>query len=567
MKKLLLICSMFLLGNLTINAQLAAGDIAFIGFNEDVDDGFSFITLADIPGSEVIFFAEEGWDDDVSAWVNNTEVHLQWVAPGAGTPCGTIISIIETGIDVFTVTGGGTVSIASGSGWSFSGGDQALAYQGANVKPAVPTFIAGILTDDGGAGPGINPITKWNDNSPYGGQSSGLPLGLTNGVNCVSLFPVILTEVDNSRYNGTLTGTSTALRALINDRTNWISDNGTAYNITPSGYASPSVTCVAACTNPTVPTITATPNPICVGSSATLNITGTLNDATQWAIYTGSCGGILLGTTTTSSFVVTPGTTTTYYVRGEGGCVTPGSCGDRTVNVTALDNASFSYGASSYCFNGTDPTPTITGLAGGTFTSSAGGLSINASTGTIDLSASTPATYTVTYTTVGSCPNSSNVSVTVSSLNSSVTQTAGVLTANQAGASYQWYQCPSTLLTGETNQSFTPTVVGNYKVVITLSVCTVESACENVTVLGAESFENKSTFKIYPNPTEGLFKMNSAFNGDFIIVNQLGQTVKTFKVNSNVENIINVENLSDGIYFIKETNGTQISGQKLIIKK
>ncbi|NHN28208.1 hypothetical protein FIA58_021265, partial [Flavobacterium jejuense] len=66
--------------------------------------------------------------------------------------------------------------------------------------------------------------------------------------------------------------------------------------------------------------------------------------------------------------------------------------------------------------NASDPTPTISGLAGGTFASSPAGLSINASTGAIDVSASTPATYTVTYTTAGSCPNSSSVSVTVNAL-------------------------------------------------------------------------------------------------------------------------------------------------------
>jgi hypothetical protein len=69
----------------------------------------------------------------------------------------------------------------------------------------------------------------------------------------------------------------------------------------------------------------------------------------------------------------------------------------------------------SYCTNASDPTPTITGLAGGTFGSTAG-LSLNASTGAIDISASNPGTYSVTYTTSGTCPNSSNVNVTVNSL-------------------------------------------------------------------------------------------------------------------------------------------------------
>ena len=41
------------------------------------------------------------------------------------------------------------------------------------------------------------------------------------------------------------------------------------------------------------------------------------------------------------------------------------------------------------------------------------GLSINASIGVINLLASTPGTYTVTYTTSGSCPNSSGITVTI----------------------------------------------------------------------------------------------------------------------------------------------------------
>ena len=104
----------------------------------------------------------------------------------------------------------------------------------------------------------------------------------------------------------------------------------------------------------------------------------------------------------------TPGVYTVTYT-------TAGTCPNSStasVTINALDNAGFNYSASAYCVNGVDPTPTITGVAGGTFSSTAG-LSINTSTGAIDVSASTPGTYTVTYTTSGTCPNASNVSVTI----------------------------------------------------------------------------------------------------------------------------------------------------------
>ncbi|MCT4581480.1 MAG: HYR domain-containing protein [Flavobacteriales bacterium] len=87
-----------------------------------------------------------------------------------------------------------------------------------------------------------------------------------------------------------------------------------------------------------------------------------------------------------------------------------------TVTITPLDNAGFNYGAASYCVDATNPSPTITGLPGGAFTSSPAGLIINGSSGEIDIASSTPGNYTVTYTTSGTCPNSSNVSVTINAL-------------------------------------------------------------------------------------------------------------------------------------------------------
>jgi hypothetical protein len=89
-----------------------------------------------------------------------------------------------------------------------------------------------------------------------------------------------------------------------------------------------------------------------------------------------------------------------------------------TFNLTlnALDDAGFSYSASSFPQNFPDPTPTITGLAGGTFSGTTG-LVIDSSTGVIDLDASTIASHTVTYDTTSSpskvCPNTSTQTINI----------------------------------------------------------------------------------------------------------------------------------------------------------
>jgi len=64
-------------------------------------------------------------------------------------------------------------------------------------------------------------------------------------------------------------------------------------------------------------------------------------------------------------------------------------------------SAAFSYSKSSFHQDESDPTPTITGTTGGTFSATPSGLSINTSTGTIDLDNSTIQSYTITYTVSG----------------------------------------------------------------------------------------------------------------------------------------------------------------------
>jgi hypothetical protein len=566
------------------------------------------------------------------------------------------------------------------------------------------------------------------------------------------------------------------------------------------------------CTNPDIPTVNYTPGTICEGSQATITISGALNDATQWSVYTDSCGETLVASTTGSSVMVTPPAgTTTYYVRGEGGCITAGSCGTVSITTTASEDATFNYSQASYCISDSNPSPTITGISGGLFSSTTGlnisstsgeidlsnstagtytvtytttgscagtetasvtiedvqdasfsydastycasdsdpvatisgtlggmfsstaGLSINNATGAIDLSASTAGTYTITYTTPGSCGNNSNTNITISKteapildvitisisggpcdfldgfysnngllngkntyvftensfygiafdgtkwvlyannniafagfenlnvsadltppltgwtasmcsgslsiqlgvnacyndtisdleniatgndikfyseatggsaldnidvvtsgnyyvsntesgcesertmfelivaeeIDNSVTQNSGILTATLSGASYQWYACAEegeedVLLSGETNQSFTTPDGNDYKVVISVNRCSIESACVNeLTLSSSNTLDVQSEFSMYPNPSSNNIKIKSPVEANFQIINQLGQTVKTFNSKSMIETEVYVGDLNHGMYFVQSTNGTS---QKLMIK-
>ncbi|HHZ81588.1 MAG TPA: hypothetical protein EYN64_02530, partial [Flavobacteriales bacterium] len=76
-----------------------------------------------------------------------------------------------------------------------------------------------------------------------------------------------------------------------------------------------------------------------------------------------------------------------------------------TTNLTIIpaDDATFSYAQTTYCSNSINPTATISGTAGGTFSAS-GGI-VDPLTGEIDIAGSGAGLVSVTYTTSGPCPD------------------------------------------------------------------------------------------------------------------------------------------------------------------
>lgn len=72
--------------------------------------------------------------------------------------------------------------------------------------------------------------------------------------------------------------------------------------------------------------------------------------------------------------------------------------------VAQCDTAWIVYPASNFCQNESDPKPIILGTLSGTFTSNTN-LSLDPSSGKIDLSTSIPGTYGISYATSGPCPD------------------------------------------------------------------------------------------------------------------------------------------------------------------
>jgi gliding motility-associated-like protein len=158
--------------------------------------------------------------------------------------------------------------------------------------------------------------------------------------------------------------------------------------------------------------------PVCT-TSTSLPVTQTGNAGGAYTSTTGLSIDAVTGTINPS--LSTPGTyVVTYTVAATPTC--PEFTTTTSVEIVAPPVVTISYDASPYCNSAGTATVTLTGLAGGTYTSTTG-LVISATTGEVDLVASTPGDYVVTYTVAGPAPCDAVVVTTNITINESLSAT------------------------------------------------------------------------------------------------------------------------------------------------
>ena len=165
-------------------------------------------------------------------------------------------------------------------------------------------------------------------------------------------------------------------------------------------------------------------NTIVVNALPVVTFTGTLTaqcvNSTVYVVTGGApAGGTYSGAGVTgNNFDASSagaGTHTITYTYTDGnGCTNTAT---NTILVNILPAATISYPGSPYCATGTAMVDQV-GQGGGTYSALPAGLSINSTTGDIDLATSTLGTYTVTYTftDVNGCSNTTTTAVTVDAL-------------------------------------------------------------------------------------------------------------------------------------------------------
>lgn len=169
------------------------------------------------------------------------------------------------------------------------------------------------------------------------------------------------------------------------------------------------------------------------------------------------------------------------------------------------------------------------------------------------------------------CDSLISLDLTINSVDVSVTDNSPTLTANTTGASYKWLDCDNnfTVINQETTQEFTPNVNGNYAVEITQNGCTDTSACFVVNTVGIERRESSvNRINIYPNPSNGIFKIEHYSNENLIyeITDINGKIILKGRLLAKSSKI-DLLNQSAGLYFIRVTfNGFVNQVRKIIIR-
>jgi gliding motility-associated-like protein len=226
-------------------------------------------------------------------------------------------------------------------------------------------------------------------------------------------------------------------------------------------------------------------------NGAPVLLAGTIGGAAGSATWSGGTGtfdntGLLSATYTPGAGDITAGTVTLTLTTDN----PAGPCSFVsdvvTITISSSPSANFSYTQPTYCQSNSDPSPVFGGGAsGGTFSAGAG-LALNTGTGTIDLSGSTPGTYTVTNSIAanGSCPGASDSApITIVATPATPTATSNpvvcdggtinLATLTVAGAAYNWTG-PNGFSSTTQNPAINPVSAadaGNYNVIVTVNGC------------------------------------------------------------------------------------------------
>jgi hypothetical protein len=181
---------------------------------------------------------------------------------------------------------------------------------------------------------------------------------------------------------------------------------------------------------------------------------------------------------------------------------------------------------------------------------------------------STSGTHYDTLSSVTGCDSLIEYILTITTNNSTVTQSGNTLTSSDTWASHQWVDCNNgySPIVGETTRIYTPPVSGSYACVVYRGTCYDTSTCTIITINNASINENlRDLYQVYPNPLKNsLFISYNASDLRIQTIQILDVTGKLMTVVNRNFNQIDISELATGTYILRLETGSGISTQRFI---
>ncbi len=437
--------------------------------------------------------------------------------------------------------------------------------------------------------------------SGYDGESDAVQTSMTYNSPVITSQPNSseVCEGDNATFNVTATGNDLSYQ-WKKDGSNISGANSDTYTISEvttgdAGNYTCDITNVCGSVSSDVATLTVSPAPVpptsvtatltnqCAGVSNQLSYTGGSGDTFKW--YTGSCGGTEIGTG--NNLLISPSFTTTYYGRWEKACGVS-ACESVTVTITDATAVTTQPQSQAVCEDG-NVTFTVTATGSNlTYQWQKDGSDISGATSDSytlsNVSSSDEGNYTCDVTGDCGIVTSDAAVLTINPATVITTQPVSVnanmgddvtfsVVAEGSNLSYQW-QFNNSDIIGETADSYTITNVqvsnaGNYDVVVSGDCGNLTSDIAVLTV--ASSVEDLAAFgiNIYPNPSDGTFRIeikNKEKTADVSISDMTGKIIYSNKLNTSENYAIKLNDVSKGVYFMKINLGDKSVVSKLIIQ-
>jgi len=172
-------------------------------------------------------------------------------------------------------------------------------------------------------------------------------------------------------------------------------------------------------------------------------------------------------------------------------------------------------------------------------------------------------------TNAAGCDSIVTLDLTINSVSDNTTSLSGnSIQANNGSASYVWLNCDNnfTVISGETNQTYTPSANGNYAVELLENGCVDTSACVAITTVGIVENSFGNDLIIYPNPTSGDFSIDlgAIYESSMVSITDIsGRLIESKTITQS--QILNLStNEPAGIYYITIQAGEKKAVIKLI---